>query len=531
MSFIVSCFLSCIDVHGEGWTQKLQKIGNEVQAQNGLVVEWKKVEMSVIKSQPPRPEDVPSIVRFVKHWGGGQHATYIKEINNYVQCGLIPTDRHVAQSFFDSLAKLEFRPDELPPHFIIATLVAHASCPDAFVIDDIARFITTSEVAGIARSPTKELVIEANKIIHNSKQLVISNNIDSSVASHMLVGLCKDLVMLTLKPKLSKFATFAEIVGKFAASMVAMGGSAEIVDSAATDGDGAAIEVPNIAQYDSTGRPIAAFRTTVLARGFAEGCSVYRFTAIDQSQSKIISIGSDGKVTLVPFAHDGAPASDEMRYSVAFEEFLGNFKVAKKKYEPAPWPENSTRKSEQYTNITLKSMVVIALHDLDKSSADPNVRVQAQPRPAVFATATIASKELLMVPATMALSAEDDSKKRATFCCKITGSDQLFNLMPQKTKECAAPCWYVRASDDADEANVTIKNVNMYMSRASDTKTGRGKVHVISIPCLTNNKKIEIGDEIVMFKEAEEKPDPSSKKRVATIGDSKVDRKKVKLQA
>ena len=63
---------------GEGWTQMHSKVVLEIklsaQKNNGRI-DFRAVERAVVRSNPPRIEDVPVTVEYIRKWGGGIDAT------------------------------------------------------------------------------------------------------------------------------------------------------------------------------------------------------------------------------------------------------------------------------------------------------------------------------------------------------------------------------------------------------------------------------------------------------------------------
>ena len=109
MPIIIQSALNTVSqiAEGESWVQNLMKICQQCEMQklpNGDI-NVKKVCMQVQKSQPPRPQDVPDLVDFVRTWGGLPSCVHIHE--HLLLSQTFPSDRVVTGNFFKWLTQLK----------------------------------------------------------------------------------------------------------------------------------------------------------------------------------------------------------------------------------------------------------------------------------------------------------------------------------------------------------------------------------------------------------------------------------------
>ena len=89
---------------GESWHQILLKIINEVSGVWPNPV-WAKIKKNVLRSQPPRPQDVCDMTDFVAKWGGLPSGLFVKELSKL--CAIfVPFDRVVSGNFFRILTDM-----------------------------------------------------------------------------------------------------------------------------------------------------------------------------------------------------------------------------------------------------------------------------------------------------------------------------------------------------------------------------------------------------------------------------------------
>ena len=87
--------------------------------------DWKTVTKSVLKTQPPRVQEIPDMVAYCKIWGGYPDGKFVKALSALLS-QFMPSTRLVSGQFFKTCAELKFPLDALPSHLINAILFVHA---------------------------------------------------------------------------------------------------------------------------------------------------------------------------------------------------------------------------------------------------------------------------------------------------------------------------------------------------------------------------------------------------------------------
>ena len=114
---------------GESWLSNLLNIISETgvsASQHEGNADFKAVTRSLLKTQPPRYEDIPDMVEYVKVYGGLPSGVFIKNLA-IVSRHFMPTGRIVSGSFFKMLADihLKFGTSTQPAHLVNAVLLTH----------------------------------------------------------------------------------------------------------------------------------------------------------------------------------------------------------------------------------------------------------------------------------------------------------------------------------------------------------------------------------------------------------------------
>lgn len=88
--------------------------------------DWAAVQRTVAQSEPPRIQDIPSHVKFLKIWGGSTvDHHYLNNTLAYLDLKM-PAGRVVTGTFVQKLSDLKFHPKEMMPLTIHGCLIAQA---------------------------------------------------------------------------------------------------------------------------------------------------------------------------------------------------------------------------------------------------------------------------------------------------------------------------------------------------------------------------------------------------------------------
>ena len=123
------------------------QIVSECQKYPANKIDLDKVKKTVLKSQPPRAEDVPFMADYVKRWGGLPQGKFIKELAMLLRQSM-PAGRIVNGSFFQQASAMKFPVAQQPADFINALLFAHAAA-DNHVRDNMSQYITKGDLNAV----------------------------------------------------------------------------------------------------------------------------------------------------------------------------------------------------------------------------------------------------------------------------------------------------------------------------------------------------------------------------------------------
>ena len=285
---------------GEGWTQMLLKI---VAASSELTkssprVKQDQVAKSVLRSQPPRGEDVPDMVAYCMKWSGGAKGTFIKNIVDFVKVQGIPPTRHVSAKYFKVLAGLDFGVN-LPAFAITAVLKRIAASPK--VMDGCAQYVPCTAINSMGSTSKSKSFLEANAVMKRFKAIVDQSNLNQAKKIKIQSGLEMSIIDFLFKVDQldgESYNTMEDIVKAHTERAFFEPKPADNKDAAFPQ----TTEQPpsNIAQYDEQGNPIAIGKIHVLNQGFEVGCNVMlsKSKSTDESMWVIKEIAESGETTL-----------------------------------------------------------------------------------------------------------------------------------------------------------------------------------------------------------------------------------------
>lgn len=96
------------------------------------------------------------------------------------------------------------------------------------------------------------------------------------------------------------------------------------------------------------------------------------------------------------------------------------------------------------------------------AQTEKTLKVQMKPAKKVFTTADAKEHTLRLLPATTKIDVRAASKEPPSGVfmyetpVNVNGEDYMVTLQPQTSKECLSPFWFVRASTDPEEVNMSL---------------------------------------------------------------------------
>jgi hypothetical protein len=251
----------------------------------------------------------------------------------------------------------------------------------------------------------------------------------------------------------------------------------------------------HVMDYNETDpcQAVDARKTNLEAQGIVDGVKVLHR---DSGNAFIVnSISADGSVKITPSTGKGQKV-------VQYADFRNNYeptatdKIVMKSSTEVDLLSDSTFLGQYWINWAFTVTVDFA----ESLDAPPELKIQLEPRKAVFATSKIAKDKLqlpLYSPKLMTYTAKGDYSFPNYGRLDLTEHRELtFAFVPTSFKAKFAPGWAVSTVSEKEEANCVIK-----MMSPSGEKG-------IKIPVIVNSKAIEKNAEVKVYKKKMEKPKP-----------------------
>lgn len=502
---------------GEGWVQLLYKIEKAVIANTNKKgatqkTDWDKVVRAVLKSNPKMAKDVPFMIDWFKAFGGGTSQVFVKQIGAMFD-KFVPPQRKVSGNFFKALGDLKYAADqEVPAHFVNATLVVHAAANEN-VSDDYAKFIKNTDVDSISVKGRKyHKALEANTVITRAWALAAQTGLPEHQVLAVKFRLLDRLVRHVFKYDPNRdaegmFSSVGACGAAFVTDLMALSpaelqmenpwltqASAPSTFADSREGGDATAASRDMINYDEHGQAVGVGRVAVQNQGFEVNTLVVILKGKADEQYKIIAIADDGTVEL-----QSAKVGNELRTKHTMGDFLKNYRLAKEKVELLEgYPGVDASISEEYLAYSLCCQVGVCVFSTAK--AHPNTNFEIQVKPIVKVTAKIAFEKdsLKMVPATNNITMiEGKSLPRGSYLCVLGDEDgePKFALQKPSGAKFVAPIWRCKVVSDKTAANCEVSSVDsVYKCGAKNAK-----VKTASVPIVMNFKPIAVGDEIVVY--------------------------------
>ena len=152
--FQVACNQEQQVQEGESWRQLLLRINSEfcALAGKGKPRDAAIVARSILRSQPPHEQQIPSMVDYVCHFGGGNSGVFVKDVVNFCKVRNANVTTHVAGRHFKALAGLakEFEVTEIPALAVNAILKRLATSDS--VVEGVASCYTATEISSLTQT-------------------------------------------------------------------------------------------------------------------------------------------------------------------------------------------------------------------------------------------------------------------------------------------------------------------------------------------------------------------------------------------
>ena len=507
---------------GEGWPQMLLKIqakATELKAECPIVNKDKLIK-AVLRSQPPRADDVPDQVAFSQKWSGGSSGVFTKAIVDFCKVMAIPPTHHVPARYFKALGALDFGVEAQPGIAVNAVLKRIAASKS--IVDGCAQYVTASSVPALA-SKKKNMLLEANAVVGRFQQVLATSNLsatDQIRYGSLLEMACVDVVFQAETIDGHKFKTFEEAVIFYMERCFGKPATPEQKQNEQNQ-----VEVSNVIEFDQSGRAMGVGKNHAAQKGFRAHVVItgVKGDPFKSDKWEILEITEDGSAhvqLLDAFGKRVAPQLDSTGDVVVGDPALKTLTVDElclqhKVYtKQTKLMEGYPGSEGKYDNFTEREVMVGRMRDcmlaLAKSIPDQPVRVHEKPHKGVFATKAIPVGELLLVPCSRSLAPHDPKKvtnPRSVKCTLLgAGNDEPQDMVLQPagaTPEYCVAYWCVQEADKDDGVN--LKHVGRDIQFLPPTTKEKvtaaaGAIHHAKIPCFVNTRDIAEGEELFRAK-------------------------------
>ena len=250
---------------GESWQQVLKKIANRA-AEMGFATA-DDISRAVLRSQPPRAEDVPDMVDWFLKWGGGKSGYWVNDLLHFCQVMRISgVGCRVSGRAFQALANLKFEATEVIPARAVTAVLKRMAYSER-VADGVSSIYRIADISSLtSKKDRKKLFLQAHGLMEEARKLLDENDEtlqdpERTQAEGWLQMTLIDFALDRPNRDGDAFTSLADIWKAFLGKIFKATGSVSL-DSAAEPPPSAAVE------YDSDGNAIAVPKAILKAKGF-----------------------------------------------------------------------------------------------------------------------------------------------------------------------------------------------------------------------------------------------------------------------
>lgn len=498
-------------------------------------IEFDKVIVQVLKSQPPRVQDVPAMVTFVSNYGGLPSGRFI---NMQIEwSSQYPSDRVVAGTFFEWLNALhaKFSSKDLPTFFVNACYYVQASRKEG-IVENVCRYLQKGDISQIA-TQKKPFAMQGNDVLLRGSKLVdevgLPNKAQKTKLMTSLMDKVVDLVFYEKnggKNKKMLQEEFSlqlnEVAMQFATSIHdAMKNDGQTIDPHFTETmrvtpqttfDDSSGVPSNVTVYDKDGKVSHAGLNILTNKGFKAGDHVIEKKEKDMVKiCRIIEIDSDGHVKLANLSPIDGKLQDGT-FTIGLERFMDVYKVATSRLKILEhYPQSDACLNPHLQVEALKGQVssIMFAMSLD-SPKSPEVLVHLSPSRKVIALKDFEVGELQFYPLTkscqIVFSDAEYTHNDSHIICSIDGIEAKAILHPQtNTKDYTALFWNLvqAAVSTKAQSNMQFEDIayDFQLPQCSTSTRARQQFRMNLVKVM-NYKKIKRFEEVVLYRKQTKKP-------------------------
>jgi len=404
----------------------------------------------------------------------------------------------IAGATFKALNDFRLGPDELFPYLVTAVIKTQASCPVQRVQNKICLFLSSSDIATLEKGKKPD-ALEAEEMLRSFRSIAQAEGVKAADQTKFLGQLDTVTVRHLLnKPMELNFKKLQDIAVHFMKELGKLVGKDLSAHSACSNTASSSKAVPNLVQFDATGKAVGAKRLTLQNKGFVVDTPV----ADQDGQIGVVKkIDIDGSVIVCRSSSDDAADG----VTVHFDEFLAKYTKTKSEIEHMQgWRQNTPMSTESYQEAITKSRIQIGLAILGQKFEPPNLRIQIKPCKSLFVEAKFACGKVVLVPETTRINAGPKGSEAPVggYLCKIKDTTQkAYCLVPLFSKTFAVPIWCIKTTGDETEANMEVQYKKVSVSNIASKSTSSDSTE-FQLPVLVNTVALEEGQELIVYRPA-----------------------------
>ena len=477
---------------------------------NKGTIDWSWVERATATSEPPRVEDIPMHISFLKKYGGSPSTMHLVHRTLQFLDLAMPSGRIVSGNFFGAISSLKLPPHELMPNTMHAVLMLHAVGEKCYEND--ARTIALPMVKSLATTlKAKALKVDtmitrmvevANSFRANGATL--DNHEYTLLLGNASVELCKFVFDID-----SRFRSMDDVVSDFVYRITGAPPTTEASVEQLANADSS-----TLSHIDGASN---AGKVTLINAGFKVG-SLLMLKASPHNrdvQFELIYINDDGSVGMSAVRSDGETDKSEVM-TETLDNIVDKYRVMShlKRIELLEgYPRNKASDSKIMHEQYLEAIVILGLRKLSEAKGFDAVdfRIQVKPTVRLISLVAIEAGRLRIIPFTPRIVHADRHKGDAPKGIheKVTivdvKSDKVFGtvyLSKYLDKDYASEFWYADSRESRKDCNCKLEDTSVLVMN---------NAYRIDLCCLVNTRAIAKDEQILYFKEKPKKVETGAK--------------------
>jgi len=471
-------------------------------------IPWDKVHEKVVQTKPECSDYAHSLINFIKAYSGGDDPHFMKDFAKF-HSKFVPGERIIGGVFFDHLTNLQIRNNQKveirAPLLKYAILKCQSSCPANAVQNRECKFVTTADLDKLARTKADQCVA-AEALLQKSREVLLGaptplpeldrvkafGRLDISVA-RVVLQKQKDSQKVFNHIEEPAFIFYEEV--KTGAGLSANNPWSDHALPEQVEKNTVQAET-GMQNYSCSGQHLPVdMKQQLTSLGFCIKAKVVPKGRGSTDPAIIDAIGNKVKLQL----------ADGKKVELTKDDLIAKYVLYKEEF----FTGIDAHSHETYMRQSHKNMIASAMYSLTNASPMPNLQLFAKPTKKVVTTAKYKSHELVLAPASLAVSSGKLADKPASASLVTANFKQdsvAFWLTPppvstdMSKKSLVAPFWLVPRTSDADKANMELHKVIVKVSMDVGPKSTKTD-HKVEFEILRNSKPLKEGDELFVLQE------------------------------